>query len=98
MAEVNYNAPPCIIITKCNNSYFMPVCSWSKTITLRCCGQPDALLHEAEGQGIKCIRSPQDRGVIVRLKYKHAQNYSLSPNPFDNVNPLKFFAAVVKVM
>ena len=31
-------------------SYFMPVCSIVKTITPRCRGQPDALLHEAEGQ------------------------------------------------
>ena len=30
-------------------SYFMPVCSIVKTITLRCRGRPDALLHEAEG-------------------------------------------------
>ena len=28
-------------------SYFMPVCSIVKTITLRCHGRPDALLHEA---------------------------------------------------
>ena len=27
-------------------SYFMPVCSIVKTITLRCRGQPDALLHD----------------------------------------------------
>ena len=26
-------------------SYFMPVCSIVKTITLRCCGRPDALLQ-----------------------------------------------------
>ena len=31
-------------------SYFMPVCSIVKTITLRCRGRPDALLHEAEGR------------------------------------------------
>ena len=31
-------------------SYFMPVCSIVKTITPRCRGRPDALLHEAEGQ------------------------------------------------
>ena len=31
-------------------SYFMAVCSIVKTITPRCCGRPDALLHEAEGQ------------------------------------------------
>ena len=30
-------------------SYFMPVCSIVQTITPRCCGRPDALLHEAEG-------------------------------------------------
>ena len=30
--------------------YFMPVCSIVKTITLRCRGRPDALLHEAEGR------------------------------------------------
>ena len=30
-------------------SYFMPVCSIVKTITPRCRGRPDALLHEAEG-------------------------------------------------
>ena len=29
-------------------SYFMPVCSIVKTITPRCRGRPDALLHEAE--------------------------------------------------
>ena len=29
-------------------SYIMPACS--KTITPRCCGRPDALLHEAEGR------------------------------------------------
>ena len=27
-------------------SYFMPVCSIVKSITLRCRGRPDALLHE----------------------------------------------------
>ena len=31
-------------------SYLMPVCSIVKTITPRCRGQPDALLHEAEGR------------------------------------------------
>ena len=31
-------------------SYFMPVCSIVKTITPRCCGPSDALLHEAEGR------------------------------------------------
>ena len=31
-------------------SYFMPVCSIVKTITPRCRGRPDALLHEAEGR------------------------------------------------
>ena len=31
-------------------SYFMPVCSIDKTVTPRCRGLPDALLHEAEGQ------------------------------------------------
>ena len=31
-------------------SYFMPVCSIVKTITPRCCGGPDALLHEAKGR------------------------------------------------
>ena len=31
------------------NSYFMHVCSIVKTITPRCRGRPDALLHEAEG-------------------------------------------------
>ena len=30
-------------------SYFMPVCSIVKTITPRCRGPPDALLHEVEG-------------------------------------------------
>ena len=30
-------------------SYFMPVCSKVKTITPRCRGRPDALLHEAFG-------------------------------------------------
>ena len=30
-------------------SYFMPVCSIIKTITPRCRGQPDALVHEAHG-------------------------------------------------
>ena len=30
--------------------YFMPVCSIVKTITPRCRGRPDALLHEAEGR------------------------------------------------
>ena len=29
--------------------YFMPACSIVKTITLRCHGRPDALLHEAFG-------------------------------------------------
>ena len=38
-------------------SYFMPVCSIVKTITPRCRGRPDALLHEAEGRVQKCIRS-----------------------------------------
>ena len=31
-------------------SYFMPVYSIVKTIVPRCRGQPDALLHEAEGR------------------------------------------------
>ena len=31
-------------------SYFMPVCSIVKTITPRCRGRPDALVHEAEGR------------------------------------------------
>ena len=31
-------------------SYFMHVCSIVKTITPRCRGRPDALLHEAEAQ------------------------------------------------
>ena len=31
-------------------SYFMLVCSIVKTITPRCCGRPDSLLHEAEGR------------------------------------------------
>ena len=31
-------------------SYFMPVCSIVKTITPRCRGRPDALLHEAQGR------------------------------------------------
>ena len=31
-------------------SYSMPVCSIVKTITPRCRGRPDALLHEAEGR------------------------------------------------
>ena len=31
-------------------SYFMPVCSIVKTITPRCRGRPDALLHEDEGR------------------------------------------------
>ena len=31
-------------------SYFMPVCSIVKTITPRCRGRPDALLHEAKGR------------------------------------------------
>ena len=31
-------------------SYFMPVCSIVQTITPRCRGRPDALLHDAEGQ------------------------------------------------
>ena len=30
-------------------SYLMPVCSIVKTITPRCRGRPDALLHEAKG-------------------------------------------------
>ena len=29
-------------------SYFMPVCSIVKTITLRYCGRPDALLYKAD--------------------------------------------------
>ena len=32
------------------HSFFMPVCSIGKTITPRCRGRPDALLHEAEGR------------------------------------------------
>ena len=45
----------------------MPVCSIVETVTLRCRGRPDALLHEAEGPDAllheaegrvqKCIRS-----------------------------------------
>ena len=31
-------------------SYLMPACSIVKTITPRCRGRPDALLHEAEGR------------------------------------------------
>ena len=31
-------------------SYFIPVCSIVKTITPRCRGRPDALLHDAEGR------------------------------------------------
>ena len=31
-------------------SCFMPVCSTVKTITPRCRGRPDALLHEAESR------------------------------------------------
>ena len=31
-------------------SYFVPVCSIVKNITLRCRGRPDALLNEAEGR------------------------------------------------
>ena len=31
-------------------SYCMPVCSIVKTVTPRCNGRPDALLHEAEGR------------------------------------------------
>ena len=38
-------------------SYFMPVCRKVKTITPRCSGRPDALLHEAEGRVQKCTRS-----------------------------------------
>ena len=34
----------------------MPVCSIVKTITPRCRGRPDALLHEAEGRVQYCIR------------------------------------------
>ena len=44
-------------------SYFMPVCRIVKTITPRCRGRPDALLHEA-----KCNSAssrPWYRGVIV---------------------------------
>ena len=48
----------CVIVCHCINivavailySYFMPVCSIVKTITPRCRGRPDALLHEAEGR------------------------------------------------
>ena len=35
--------------TKLLYSYTMPVCGIVKTITPRCRGRPDALLHEAEG-------------------------------------------------
>ena len=44
-------------------SYFMPVCSILKTITPKCCGRPDALLHEAECNSASGC--PQYRGVIV---------------------------------
>ena len=32
------------------NSYFMPVCSIVKTITLRCQGRPDAQLNEPKAE------------------------------------------------
>ena len=38
-------------------SYFMPVCSIVKTITPRCRGRPDALLHEAEVKIPRCWKS-----------------------------------------
>ena len=44
-------------------SYFMPVCSIVKTITPRCRGRPDALLHEAECNSASGC--PRYRGVIV---------------------------------
>ena len=44
-------------------SYFMPVCSIVKTITPRCRGRPDALLHEAECNSAS--GRPRYRGVIV---------------------------------
>ena len=52
----SYNIKITKCIGRCANvivySYFMPVCSIDKTITPRCCGRPDALLHEAEGYTI----------------------------------------------
>ena len=38
-------------------NYFMPACSIVKTITPRCRGRPDALLHEAEGRGGKATEN-----------------------------------------
>ena len=49
-------------------SYFVPVCSIVKTITPRCCGRPDALLHEAECNSAS--GRPRYWGVIVWLYYK----------------------------
>ena len=44
-------------------SYFMPVCSIVKTITLRYRGQPDALLYEADEFEFK----PHRRHCVVSL-------------------------------
>ena len=44
-------------------SYYMRVCSVVKTITGRCRGRPDALLHEAECNSASGC--PRYRGVIV---------------------------------
>ena len=52
-------------------SYFMPVCSIVKTITLRCRGRPDALLHEAEDRVQYCIRpSKVPRGNSLTILQK----------------------------
>ena len=44
-------------------SYFMPVCSTVQTITLRCRGRRDALLHMAECNSAS--GRPRHSGVIV---------------------------------
>ena len=46
-------------------SYFMPVCSIVQTITSRCRGQPEALLHEVEGRVNSASGRPRCRGVLV---------------------------------
>ena len=58
----------CLPSTKTNregilDSYFMPVCSIVKTITPRCRGRPEALLHEAECNSAS--GRPWYPGVIV---------------------------------
>ena len=61
----------------------MPFCRIVKTITLRCCGRPLALLHEVEGQLHQVFHSTE------RLVCDYATNRHeitvLLPNAFDDV-------------